>query len=306
MGPKTDYENCCLLCVDPEYIPFDIWRTRQKFKRGRSLLKVQYYQSNSFWFKAVCKRAKQELWRNTWVIPLSLQYGSVNVGRDRVVSVEVCYWRDGPGIESQRGRDFSYPSGTILVPTQPPVRWVPSFFPRVKAAIAWRLPPTPSKADVKETVDLYFYSPSRPSWAVIGRNFIHVLILTKPTAPYELIRGYDDTVGLYLSLRSRCLYSAVPCPKRSPANSVRTVTTLRARPRGIVFEFREVGEGLSRLKASRPTMSPPSFLNSQYRGLFPGDKAAGAWSWPLSAFIAKINNTRKYTSNRPTPSRLGA
>ena len=29
--------------------------------------------------------------------------------------------------------------------------------------------PTPSSAEVKERVELYLYSPSRPSWSVLGR-----------------------------------------------------------------------------------------------------------------------------------------
>ena len=122
----------------------------------------------------VCKRANQELWRNTPVSPLSLQYWSVYVGRDSVVCIEACYWFDGPGIESQWGRNFSHPSGPNLVPTQPPARWVPITFPRGKATRAWRLPPTPSKADVKETVELNFYS-CGTSWAVLGRTLIRVL-----------------------------------------------------------------------------------------------------------------------------------
>jgi hypothetical protein len=28
---------------------------------------------------------------------------------------------------------------------------------------------------------------------------------------------------------------------------------------------------------------PPSLLSNEYRGLFPRDKAAGAWSWPLAS-----------------------
>ena len=41
-------------------------------------------------------------------------------------------------------------------------------FPGGKAVGAWRWPPTPSGAEVKERVQLYTYSPSGPSWPVLG------------------------------------------------------------------------------------------------------------------------------------------
>jgi len=43
-------------------------------------------------------------------------------------------------------------------------------FPVSKAAEAWRSPPTPSSAEVKERVQPYLYSPSGPSSPVLGWN----------------------------------------------------------------------------------------------------------------------------------------
>jgi hypothetical protein len=74
------------------------------------------------------------------------------------------YGLDGPGIKSTWGRDFPHPSR----PTQPPIHSVPILFPGGKTGWTWSWPPTPSIAEVKERVVLYLYSPSGPSWPVIG------------------------------------------------------------------------------------------------------------------------------------------
>ena len=89
-------------------------------------------------------------------------------GRDSSVSIANHYGLDGPGIEFRWGRDFPHPSRPVLGPTQPPVQWVLVLLPGGKAAGAWRLPPTQSSAEVKERVELYIYSPSGPSWPVLG------------------------------------------------------------------------------------------------------------------------------------------
>jgi len=53
-------------------------------------------------------------------------------------------------------------------PTQPPIQWKTGTFPGVKRpGVALRHTP-PSSAEVKERVEIYLYSPSGPSWLVLG------------------------------------------------------------------------------------------------------------------------------------------
>jgi len=59
------------------------------------------------------------------------------VVRESAVGVATRYGLDGPGIESQWGRDFTNPSRPVLGPTQLPLQWVPGLS-RGKMAGAWR------------------------------------------------------------------------------------------------------------------------------------------------------------------------
>ena len=81
-------------------------------------------------------------------------------GRDGSVGIATRYGLDGPLVESRCGRVFPHPSRPNLRPNQPPTQWVPGLS-RGKAAGAWR-------GEVKERVELYLYSPSRPSWPCLG------------------------------------------------------------------------------------------------------------------------------------------
>ena len=86
------------------------------------------------------------------------------------VGIRTRYGLDSPGIESRWGRDFPHPPRRAMGPTQLPIKWIPGVFPEGKAAGIWRSPPPPTSAKVKERVELYVYSPFRPSWPVLGRT----------------------------------------------------------------------------------------------------------------------------------------
>jgi hypothetical protein len=47
------------------------------------------------------------------------------VGRNSAAGIATRYGLDGPGIEYRWERDFLHPSRQALVPTQPPIQWVP-------------------------------------------------------------------------------------------------------------------------------------------------------------------------------------
>jgi len=92
----------------------------------------------------------------------------VIVGRDSSVGIATNYGLDGPGIESRWGSE--------IFCIRPDRRWGPPsllnnlyrVFPGVKRPGRGVDYPSPSSAEVKERVKLYLYSPSGPSWPVLG------------------------------------------------------------------------------------------------------------------------------------------
>jgi len=90
------------------------------------------------------------------------------VGPNSLVGIAAHYGLDDPGSKpSEEGRDLLHPSKPVLVPSQPPVKWVSGFFLRVKVVGAWHKTFTPYSAEVQERVELYLYFVSGPSWPVV-------------------------------------------------------------------------------------------------------------------------------------------
>jgi hypothetical protein len=106
----------------------------------------------------------------------SLIASNTNILRDDVVCVSrgssghvpTRYVFHGPGIGSLLGRDFSHPSRPISGSTQPHIKSVPGLLSADKAVGPGVYHPLLSSAEVKERVELYLYSPTGPSWPVLG------------------------------------------------------------------------------------------------------------------------------------------
>jgi len=88
--------------------------------------------------------------------------------RDSTVGIATRCGLNSLGIESWWGRDFLHMSKKALGPTQPPAQWEPILFPAVKRLGRRDDHPPPSSADVKDSVELCLYSPSGPSWLILG------------------------------------------------------------------------------------------------------------------------------------------
>ena len=125
--------------------------------------------------------------------------------RDSSVCIAARYGLDGPGIESRWGRDFPHPSIPALGLTQPPVQWVSGLSPGVKRPGRGDDHPPPPKCRGHERVGLYLYSPSGPSWPVIGWTLPFTSCVVEPpcgscSVPYILfhkthfVSAYPPTV----------------------------------------------------------------------------------------------------------------
>ena len=150
---------------------------------------------------------------STLHIQFRLSITLITGGRDNSVGI-------APELWARRSGD-RIPVGGEIFRTRQDRSWsTPSLlyngnriFPGGKAARAWRWPPIPSRAEVKERIELYLYSTSGPSWPVIGWT-VPLTTLTTWTSRRSLITvntkrcsfGYQRALDWQILLQS-ILYS---------------------------------------------------------------------------------------------------
>ena len=136
----------------------------------------------------------------TWKVGCTFLLGR---GRDSSVGIGTRYRLDGPGIKSRLGGE--------IFRTRPDRPWGPPsllykeylVFPGGKAAGAWRCPspPPPSSAEVEGRVQLYFCTPSGPSWPVPGWTLLLFCVPVKWRFALSLVVLWKWYLCLPLMLR---------------------------------------------------------------------------------------------------------
>ena len=109
---------------------------------------------------------------------------------DSSVGIATRYGLQGPAIEFQWVTRYSTPvqSGPGAHPASYTV--VTWSLPGVKGVRTLCRPPTPFSPQVKERVELYLYSPSWPSWPVLGRTLplpLPLLSFPGSTCPFYYV-----------------------------------------------------------------------------------------------------------------------
>ena len=107
----------------------------------------------------------------------------MGVGRDSSVGIAISYEPDGLKIEYRWGRDLRTRPDRPWGPLNLLCNWYLFPFPGLKRPEHGVDNSPPTGAEVKERVELYFYSPYAPSWLVL----VWILPLLLPLSTYEQI-----------------------------------------------------------------------------------------------------------------------
>jgi hypothetical protein len=111
-----------------------------------------------------------------------------------LVGVATRYGMDDQGIESRWGRDFPHLSRPTLRPTQPPIQCSSDLSRGVKRPRRGVGHTPQSSPKVKERIELYLYSPSGPSWPVLGKLYLNLNLYLC----FEIHKRFRLNIGTYL------------------------------------------------------------------------------------------------------------
>jgi hypothetical protein len=128
-----------------------------------------------------------------------------NTGRDSVEGIATGYRLDGPRIESLLGEFFQTRPYRPWGPPSPLYIAYRLSFPGLKGPVRGVHHPLASIAEVKERVQLYFYSPCGPSWHILGRRFIMLPISASFYAlicKVQIANVHHDTILVFHRISS--------------------------------------------------------------------------------------------------------
>ena len=94
-------------------------------------------------------------------------------GPGNSVGIATDYGLDGPGIESQWGRDFPHLSRPALGPTQPPVQWLPALSLGGKERLGRDADPSPPSSAVVKKEQNYTSTPAIGRTACTERQCLY-------------------------------------------------------------------------------------------------------------------------------------
>ena len=117
-----------------------VWLDDSEWKSRYLVFELRFYPGvfRRIWRMSKACSQTQVIRAQLILIAALMTYG----GPDNSVVIATSYGPEGPGIESQRGRNCPHPSRPALELIHPPMQWVPGLFPEGKVAGAWRLQPT--------------------------------------------------------------------------------------------------------------------------------------------------------------------
>jgi len=103
-------------------------------------------------------------------------YSVISWGWDSAVGIETCYGLDGPVWNPGGGEIFRTRPDRPLDPPSLLYNGYRVSLPGVKRPGRGVDHPPTSSAKVKERVELYLYSPSGPSWPVLGELYLYLYL----------------------------------------------------------------------------------------------------------------------------------